>query len=95
MQLKYIDIIYISENLYSDDFDEEKISENIKNFCGYNNIKNITINSYPNTKEEYNLYIHNIYDIISNYLNFPYESKGLYICVREDYLSYFQKIKLP
>ena len=94
LQLKYIDIIYISENLYSDDFDEEKISENIKNFCGYNNIKNITINSYPNTKEEYNLYIHNIYDIISNYLNFPYESKGLYIYVREDYLSYFQKIKL-
>ena len=94
LQLKYVDIIYISDILLSNNLEEQKISENIQNFCGYNSTKKIIINSFPSTHEEFDLYMHNIYEIISNYLNFPYESKGLYIYVKNDYQSFFHKIKL-
>ena len=94
MQLKYTNIIYISQEFFSNYNDLIKISENIQNFCGYNNIKNIKLNSYPNNFEEYNIYMHNIYTIISEYLNNSYESKGLYIYVKNEYLSFFEKIRL-
>lgn len=64
----------------SDTFEEGKINEKIPNFCGYTITKDIIINSLPNIQEEYNIYMHNIYEIIANYLISPYKSKGLYIC---------------
>ena len=94
LQLKYIDIIYLSPTLLSDNFDEEKISQNIKNFLGFSSHKGITMNFSPNTTKECQEYWPNITDIISKYLKYFHEGKGLYIYVEHDYVSYLDKIKL-
>ena len=94
LQLKYIDIIYLSPILLSDSFDEEKISQNIRNFVGFSSHKGITMNFSPNTIKECQEYWPNITDIISKYLKYFHEGKGLYIYVEHDYVSYLDKIKL-
>ena len=94
LQLKYIDIIYLSPTLLSDNFDEEKISQNIRNFVGFSSHKGIAMNFSPNTTKECQEYWPNITDIISKYLKYFHEGKGLYIYVEHDYVSYLDKIKL-
>ena len=39
LQLNYTDIIYLSPSLLSDNFNEGKISQNIRNFAGFNSLK--------------------------------------------------------
>ena len=94
LQLKYTDIIYLSPSLLSDKFNEGKISQNIRNFAGFNSLKGVTMNFSPNNKIECSIIWPNITDIISNYLSNFHEGKGLYIYVKHDYLSYLNKIKL-
>ena len=93
LQLKYTDLIYIAPSLLSNDFNEEKISQNIRNFVGYNN-KGITMNYSPNKEEECKIFWPDITEIIKNYLDNFHEGKGLYIYIEHDYLSYLNKIKL-
>ena len=94
LQLKYTDIIYLSPSLLSDKFNEGKISQNIRNFAGFNSLKGVTMNYSPNNKKECSIFWPNITDIISKYLNNFHEGKGLYIYVEHDYLSYLNKIKI-
>ena len=92
-QLKYTDIVYIPPSLLSEEFNEEKIAQNIRNFVGFNN-KGVTMNFSPNRTIECEIFWPNITENISNYLNNFHEGKGLYIYVEHDYLSYLDKIKL-
>ena len=94
LQLKYTDISYISPILLSDNFNEFKISQNLKNFIGFNNLKGISMNFSPNNLKECQIYWPNITEIITKYLNNFHEGKGLFIYVEHDYLSYLNKIKL-
>ena len=94
LQLKYTDVIYLSPILLSKKFIEDKISQNIRNFVGFRNIKGVTMNFSPNNKKECEAIWPVITDIISNYLNNFHEGKGLYIYVKHDYLSYLDKIKV-
>ena len=94
LQLKYINIIYIHPCLLSNEFKEDIISENIKNFSGYNNYHHFIINSFPNTKKESQIFLANIYNIISNYLESSFAGRGLYLYIKHDYISYLDKIKL-
>ena len=94
LQLKYINISYISPAFLGENFNEFKISQNIKNFIGYTNLKGITMNFMPNNLKECQIFWPHITDIISNYLNNFHEGKGLFIYVEHDYLSYLNKIKL-
>ena len=94
LQLKYTDISYISPAFLSEIFNEEKISQNIKNFIGYNNLKAIKANFLPNNIKECQIFWPNITEIITNYLNNFHEGKGLFIYAKHDYLSYLNKIKL-
>ena len=94
LQLNYTDIIYLSPSLLSDNFNEGKISQNIRNFAGFNSLKGVTMNFSPNNKKECSIIWPKITDIISKYLNNFHDGKGLYIYVEHDYLSYLNKIKL-
>ena len=94
LQLKYTDLIYLSPTLLSNEFDEDKMSQNIRNFAGFSNLKGITMNFSPNNKKECEYYWPNITEIIRKYLNNFHEGKGLYIYVEHDYISYLDKIKL-
>ena len=93
LQLKYTDISYISSAILSENFDEFKISQNLKNFIGYDNSKRISMNFMPNNLKECQLFWPDITEIISKYLNDFHEGKGLFIYVEHDYLSYLNKIK--
>ena len=93
LQMKYTDLIYICPSLLSDNFNEEKISQNIRNFVGYKN-KGVTMNFSPNKIEECQIFWPNITEIVTDYLDHFHEGKGLYIYVEHDYLSYLNKIKL-
>ena len=93
LQLKYTDISYISSAILSENFDEFKISQNLKNFIGYDNSKRISMNFMPNNLKECQLFWPDITEIISKYLNDFHEGKGLFIFVEHDYLSYLNKIK--
>ena len=94
LQLKYIDISYISPIFLNENFNEEKISQNLKNFIGYNNLKGIKSNFMPNSIKECEIFWPNITEIIKKYLNNFHEGYGLFIYVKHDYLSYLNKIKL-
>ena len=94
LQLKYTNIVYLSPSLLSETFNEENISQNIKNFVGFNNNKGVTMNFHPNTKKECEIFWPNITKIISDYLKDFHEGKGLYLYIKHDYISYLDKIKL-
>ena len=94
LQLKYIDISYISPVFLNENFNEEKISQNMKNFIGFNNLKGIKSNFMPNNIKECQAFWPNITEIVTKYLNNFHEGYGLYIYVKHDYLSYLNKIKL-
>ena len=94
LQLKYTNIVYIAPSLLSERFNEDNISQNIRNFIGFNNFKEVVTSFLPNTKKECQMFWPNITEIISNYLNDFHEGKGLYLYVKHDYISYLDKIKL-
>ena len=94
LQLKNINIVYVPEELLSEVYNSKEISQCIRNLIGYDSLKQITMNSYPNTEKECEILIPEITKIIKNYLNNFYGGKGLYIYVQHDYLYYLKKIKL-
>ena len=94
IQLKYIDISYISPVLLNEKFNEEKISQNLKNFIGYNYLKGIQSNFLPNNIKECQTFWPNITELVTKYLKNFHEGNGLFIYVKHDYLSYLKKIKL-
>ena len=94
IQLKYIDISYISPVLLNEKFNEEKITQNLKNFIGYNYLKGIQSNFLPNNIKECQTFWPNITELVTKYLKNFHEGNGLFIYVKHDYLSYLKKIKL-
>ena len=94
IQLKYIDISYISPVLLNEKFNEEKITQNLKNFIGYNYLKGIQSNFLPNNIKECQTFWQNITELVTKYLKNFHEGNGLFIYVKHDYLSYLKKIKL-
>ena len=94
LQLKYIDIAYIPQILLSEVYDESKISQNLKNFLGYNDFKKLFTDFMPHNIRDCQIFWPNITEIITKYLNNFKEGKGLFIYVEDDYLSYLKKIKL-
>ena len=94
LQLKYTDISYISPIFLNENFNEEKISQNLKNFIGYNNLKGIKSNFMPNNLKECQTFWPNITEIVIKYLNNFHDGFGLFIYVKHDYLSYLSGIKL-
>ena len=94
LQLKYTDISYISPVFLSENFNEEKISQNLKNFIGYNNLKSIKANFLPKNIKECQIFWPTITEIITNYFNNFHEGTGLFVYIKHDYLSYLNKIKL-
>jgi hypothetical protein len=51
LQLKYIDTIYLSKTLLSEKFNEINIDQNIKNFAGFNNSKDVVMKFFPYNKK--------------------------------------------
>ena len=94
LQLKYTNIVYIAPSLLSERFNEDNISQNIRNFIGFNSFKEVSMSFLPNSKKECQTFWPDITEIISNYLNDFHEGKGLYLYVKHDYISYLDKIKL-
>ena len=94
LQLKYIDLSYISPPFISEIYNEFKISQDLKNFLGYTSLKGISMNFMPNNLKECQIFWPNITEIITKYLNNFQEGKGLFIYVEHDYLSYLNKIKI-
>ena len=94
LQLKNVNIVYVPEELLSEVYNSKAISQCIRNLIGYDSLKQITINSYPNTEKECEILMPKITKIIKNYLNNFHGGKGLYIYVEHDYLYYLKIIKL-